>query len=335
MYQVCIFDCSIASPNIGDQIIMRSVNAHIGELLPDAFRINVPTHDYMGKSSRQIARHSQLRFVGGSNLLKTRMFWNAQWKLSLRDFIALTDVVIMGCGWRNYQAAPEPVTRVILRRLLSKRWLHSVRDEYTRKQLACAGVHNVLNTACPTMWQLTKAHCGKIPARATDTVVFTLTAYEKDPPRDLELINTLRQHYKHLFFFSQQPEDLDYLKELTTIPVSVLAPSLQAFEKFLQERHTDYVGTRLHGGIFALQHQRRALIIGIDNRAREIAGDTGLPVLMRDSLEDLVPWITAARPTLVRLPSAAIQAWKDQFSSPTVQMALPMNTTVRVQTARV
>jgi hypothetical protein len=41
----------------------------------------------------------------------------------------------------------------------------------------------------------------------------------------------------------------------------------------------DFVGARLHGGIRALQRGRRTLTIALDNRAREIAGDTGMPVV--------------------------------------------------------
>ena len=48
----------------------------------------------------------------------------------------------------------------------------------------------------------------------------------------------------------------------------------------------DYVGTRLHAGIRALQHKKRTIIIGIDNRAIEKAKDFNLTVIDRKNIKN-------------------------------------------------
>lgn len=315
MLQICVFDPSVSSDNLGDQIIARAIYAQLDALMPMAFRIAVPTHDYTWRASREATKHSRIRFVAGSNLLKSWMFWNAQWKLTPLDPFLLKDVVLFGCGWRNYQPRPEFFTRSMLRALLSKHFTHSVRDSYTLEQLRSAGISNVVNTGCPTMWGLTPQLCAQIPASKSDAVVFTITEYAKDPERDRRMINIIRKNYEKVFFFGQQPEDFSYLKALDAGSVQVLPPSIQAYDALLSDLPVDYIGTRLHGGIFSLAHVRRTLIIGIDNRAEEIATDTGLPVLSRIQVDALEDWITGAQPTSIRMPTAAIDTWKEQFNA--------------------
>lgn len=56
----------------------------------------------------------------------------------------------------------------------------------------------------------------------------------------------------------------------------------------------DFVGTRLHGGIRAMQHKQRAIIIEIDNRAKEISSR-----FEND----------------IQIPFDKVNQWKDQFKS--------------------
>ena len=42
-------------------------------------------------------------------------------------------------------------------------------------------------------------------------------------------------------------------------------------DALIQDTECDYIGTRLHGGIRALQHGRRSLILSVDNRAVVLA----------------------------------------------------------------
>ena len=93
----------------------------------------------------------------------------------------------------------------------------------------------------------------------------------------------------------------------------VIPSTLDAFDAALDQEDTDYVGTRLHGGIRALQHGRRSLIIAIDNRAREMHKDFNIPVLERDEIEKLEDWICGESTTDIRIPIDEIERFLGQF----------------------
>ncbi len=96
--------------------------------------------------------------------------------------------------------------------------------------------------------------------------------------------------------------------------VRVVAPSVSAFGAVL-DTGVDYVGNRLHGGIFALQRGCRAIIISIDYRAREMGKDYSLRLVERDAIDtDLAPVIEGSWATAVNgLDFDRIRRWKAQF----------------------
>ncbi len=93
----------------------------------------------------------------------------------------------------------------------------------------------------------------------------------------------------------------------------MLQASKEAYDDFLTNHDTDYVGTRLHGGIYAMRHGRRAIIIAIDERAREINQSNHLNCLDVNSMQDLPSYINSAFETQVKMDYEAINRWKSQF----------------------
>ena len=75
----------------------------------------------------------------------------------------------------------------------------------------------------------------------------------------------------------------------------------------------DYVGTRLHGGIRALQKNIRTIIIGVDNRALEKKKDFHLPVIDRNEIEDLEYLIQKDYKLDIKLPNDNINKFKKSF----------------------
>jgi polysaccharide pyruvyl transferase WcaK-like protein len=314
---VAILDPSIASENIGDSIILESVTKELTEIFPCFSLVKIPTQDKLGKRSIRIARNAAARIVGGTNLLTSQMWKYRQWKVGILSSFHIRDVILMGVGWWQYQSEPDIYTRIILSRVLSKNGIHAARDEYTKKQLRSIGIRNVVNTGCPTMWHLSKQHCEKIPATKRDSVIFSLSDYKPDQFYDLALINILKRNYKKLFFWPQGSGDLSYLKSFyPDDDIEAVSPSLDAYDECLLSNELDFVGTRLHGGIRALQLQRRAIIIAVDNRAVEIARDTGLPVVQRRDIDGINGQILRPTPIKISLKEDAIAAWKSQFPSP-------------------
>ena len=174
----------------------------------------------------------------------------------------------------------------------------------------------MINTGCPTMWALTKDHCAMIPTKKSDTVVFTLTDYRRNETRDKALINTLIENYNKIYFWIQGSGDDAYFDSLTSqmqTSIVKLNPSLVAYQKFLDEHDCDYVGTRLHAGIKALQCRKRSVIIGIDNRALEIERDYNIVCLHEQDMNDLGGLINSEIITDIHINEENIRAWLGQF----------------------
>jgi polysaccharide pyruvyl transferase WcaK-like protein len=260
---------------------------------------------------RRWVKDANLCLVGGTNLLTSHYTKYRQWKLTPFDAHVLRGkVVLMGVGWWQYQDQPDAVTSLLYRTILSQKEgvLHAVRDGYTLRMLNSIGITNVVNTCCPTMWGLEENHCRKIPAKRADTVVTTLTDYHMNVELDRVLLHELDRRYRRVIAWPQGLGDRDYMKELG-VP-TVAEPGLWSLDRVLSNPSVDYVGTRLHAGIRALQHGRRAIIVSVDNRATEIAKDTGLTVVERQNVQALCHALDQEKKVEISLPHEGIQAWK-------------------------
>jgi hypothetical protein len=181
-----------------------------------------------------------------------------------------------------------------------------------------AGILNVVNTGCPTMWGLSIEHCQSIPSIKSRNVVFTLTDYCRSPKDDLQLIKLLKYSYEKVFFWIQGTGDLSYLSSLwgaqPQIDFHILNPNLNSFDELLRSSDSlDYVGTRLHAGIRSLQMKRRSIIIGVDNRAIEKRRDFGIEVVDRGDFDRLKVLINEPFSTKINLKNENIAHWKSQF----------------------
>jgi polysaccharide pyruvyl transferase WcaK-like protein len=314
MKNITIVDTSINTDNIGDEIIMEAVNDIIADLFHDFYIFRVPSHDLISDRARMFIRLSSWCFVGGTNLLSSEFKpWNL-WRL---DGLAVnafgsSRTICLGVGWNDYMSPPSPEMTEIYKTALSSDHIHAVRDQYTGQHLQTIGISSAF-TSCPTTWQLTPNHCASIPTSKADSAVITLSAWRSDIEMDKLWIDAVRKKYKKIFFFPQMFDDYSYFRKLGYDDIIVAASTLKSYDQFLEKNDVDFIGTRLHGGIRALQKGRRALILSIDNRAAELGKDTGLPVLPRSDTPAISHWIQADRPTELILPQDAIDRWKAQF----------------------
>jgi polysaccharide pyruvyl transferase WcaK-like protein len=316
MKKITLFDTSICSENIGDFIIMEAVKTEVSMLFTDDMIFQSLTHDKISKSTYQLNKISDFTFIGGTNLLSSNMNSYNQWKINLIDGFFLKNIILLGVGWWQYQDNPNLYTQLLLKKVLHSEILHSVRDSYTEKMLRKMGFKNVINTGCPTMWTLTKKHCQTIPIEKSDNVVFTLTDYNRDIVRDQKLINILSKKYNKLYFWPQGSEDLQYFNSFSGIhSITILGGNLNAYNTLLESKKSslDYVGTRLHAGIRALQKQRRTIIIGIDNRSYEKSRDFNLKVFPREKIDELDKIIDVNFSTNIIINEDNINVWKGQF----------------------
>lgn len=310
-----IFDTSIGTTNLGDHIIMDAVNRIADKLFLDDFVINVPTHFAIHPKDLPTFRKYDTGIVGGTNLLKNNILRKKQWKIGIKDLVVLRHkVVLLGVGWWQYQDKPvSAYTRLMYKVLFSTKYLHAVRDNYTLQKLAEIGIKNVINTGCPTVWGLDEPHCSQINPRKRDKVITTITDYMRDPVADRRMFEILKTHYSEVYVWIQGSKDQPYIESLTS-DVRYIAPKLSTFDQFLEDEPCEYVGTRLHAGIRALQKKRKAIIIGIDNRALEMRNDIGLNVLERQRIEQLEEKIHEELSVKLYLDTDAIQRWCAQFN---------------------
>ena len=132
---------------------------------------------------------------------------------------------------------------------------------------------------------------------------------------DQAMLDILSGCYDRVFLWPQGKDDNEYFQKVRMKDNIELVPfGLASYDKILELKNIDYVGTRLHAGIRALSKCHRTIIISIDNRARNIGKDTGLPIVEREDIETLLQQkIYSEFVTDLRIPIDNIKQWKNQF----------------------
>lgn len=322
---ITLLDTSICNANLGNQIIIQSIERELKSLFPSDFTMRLQYSELFGKQSISYLRKSAYAFFGGTNSLSSEMNKYSQMGFRIRNTFSFSGLVLLGLGWWQYQGAPNAYTRILLTRLLSSTIKHSIRDQYTCNMLSSIGIDNTLNTSCPTVWRLTEDHCTSISHSRSQSVVATVTDYNCSVDDDLRMLKILLEQYENVFVWLQGLDDFSYLKNLNVLvnnKLHLVPPSLRSYERLLETRDLDYIGTRLHAGIKAIQHGKRALILGVDNRAREIAKDINLNVAPRGDDDSINKFIASPYITSLKIPLSAIHAWRAQFADRSIDESI-------------
>lgn len=324
MDRILLLDTSVGSQNKGDDIIMECTRKELQFILKDCFEYTLPTHVspfhwyQVWRNSNRLRSYAncKLKFVGGSNILvKNLLTHYPQWNINLFNYQPLKGCILVGVG-AGAGEHTNAYTRYIYRHLLNHEYYHSVRDERSREYVESLGL-KAINTGCVTMWMLTPEFCRAIPTTKSSRVVFTVTA-SRNPDaiaRDRHLLSVLRSNYDEIYFWPQGIDDMNHLKDIDDLSgIHVLQASKQAYDEYLTYNDTDYVGSRLHGGVYAMRHGRRAIIIAIDERAREIHNVNHLNCVEKDDIAQLADFINSDIVTDVRMNYSNINRWKAQFN---------------------
>jgi hypothetical protein len=311
-----IDDEGTPSDNLGDVVIERAAIQRIRALGIADDQMSISSlHRPIPAERRQLMRTSHVNVVAGSNAIGWPYIHKRScWKVRPADLAIPLKFVLMGVGWSAYETRPNLKTRYYLRRLLRTDALHSVRDTYTERVLREIGFSNVVYTGCPSMWSFTPEYCRRLPTQKSQVVVTAVTDYRKDPAHDRAMLDVLKASYREVVAFPQGTGDSKYLRSIG-FRGRILNHELSFIEVMRRDYGTfDYVGTRLHGGIFCVQNGIRSLIVMVDNRARGICEDTGLAGVERDPLA-----IAAAieNPVVqeIDLPWEGISRWSNMLSA--------------------
>lgn len=321
MDNILLLDTSIASLNKGDDIIMECVRKELNYILNDNFELNLPTHVsafhwyqiLRGLSRVKVYEKCKLKFVGGTNLLVKNMFtYYPQWNVNLFNYQAIKGCVLVGVGV-GPGSKTNRYTTLLYQRILNSNYTHSVRDQRSLDYLNSLGLR-AINTGCVTMWMLTPEFCNTIPTKKSDRVVFTLTANISKDPIDQKIIDILNRNYNEVYFWVQGDKDFQYFQQFNDINnIHIISPNKEEYHNLLLQDNLDYVGTRLHAGIYAMRHTKRAIILAIDERAREINKCNNINCIEKSDIHQLEQYICSDFKTDIRMPFDEILRWKKQF----------------------
>lgn len=322
MKKIILFNTSCGSQNMGDYIICESVERELNKILKNNFIVNYATHTpiihfYQAFNKNPIMNFCNIadfKFLEGTNILQFNMIrpW-ANLNTNLFNLKPLKNTILVGAGINPNSKKMNLYTRILYKKILNKEYIHSTRDENTKRVLESLGL-KAINTGCATMWMLTPEFCKEITTKKGENVIFTLTDYCKDKEKDQKLIDILNKNYKKVYFWIQGSEDLEYLNELKNIDkVNLVGPNLNEYRKILKNGNIDYIGTRLHAGIFAMQNKCRSIILVVDNRARDISANYNVNNIERSDIDKLDKIINNDIITDIKLDEEAIKRWKEQF----------------------
>lgn len=324
MKKIILFDPSYGTSNLGDFIINEAIMKHMKFVFSNNYLVRYSTHSplmhfHQLLKKNFISRNCEpeyLKFLGGSNIFKHDLLrYTLDWNINIFTKHLYKNSVSIGGGCEGDPATINKYTRYIYRSVLSKNYTHSVRDEETKSFLESLGVQ-VINTGCPTMWDLTAEFCKSIPKKKSKDVVFTLTDYARDKDKDQKLINILLKNYENVYFWIQGTEDLEYFNTMQNIDkIQLVNPNLESYKETLTKGNIDFVGTRLHAGIYAMQHKVRSIILIVDNRARDMQKTYNINAIERNNIDDLEKMIQSEFATNIKIDEDKINAWKSQFAN--------------------
>lgn len=322
MDTIVLFDPGIRSLNKGDEIIMRSAEAALSDILADNYVIKCATHApavtfYQNtrlNPRMKVYQNARYKFICGSNLMWKNMFkprpvFNVNWF----NCMPYEGSILLGVGVGQAKDKLNGYTKRLYSKILSDQWIHSVRDARAEQFVKDLGFQ-ALNTGCPTMWKFTPEFCAGMPTRKSDAVIFTLTDYGRAHEADQKLIDILLANYKEVYFWIQGVYDKEYLETFQhTEQIRIVPPTIERFDEILGRDDIEYVGTRLHAGMFAMQHQKRTVILAIDNRVRDMKLTYDLNVLERGQIDQLNRYINSEIKTNLKINFKNIRKWFSQF----------------------
>ncbi|GLU98388.1 polysaccharide pyruvyl transferase family protein [Megamonas funiformis] len=321
--QITLFDTAIGTSNVGDEIILKSAEEHIDFLLNKSYVIRFATHlsnfhwfQYLRRNFKiEAANNCDFKFILGTNLLTNNMIRTRyQWYIDIFSKRLYKNSIMYGVGRTDYSGTIDICTKHIYDYILRKDIIHSVRDDESKIFIESLN-RKAVNTGCPTLWKLNQEHCFGIPKKRSKKVVISLSGYDDqvNKEKDIAFLKIIKKNYNEIYFWVQTLVDRQYYESLGINLNVKYVYSLHDFSKLLNNGNIDYIGTRLHGGIYALQHKIRSIVLAIDNRARGFKKTNNIVCLERDDIDLLNDMINSDFETKINIPEKEINKWLSQF----------------------
>lgn len=327
MKKIVYLNTAIGTANFGDYIINESIRKEMHYLNKDAFVYELPSHTKLfGLTQKLFAKKAikafndvDYKFLNGTNALYTTMLRpNPNWKISLFDRPCAKDVILLGVGLGVNSKKSDLYTKALWKKVLRKDVVHSVRDEVTKDYLEDLGFRAEY-TCCPTTWRFTPEFLSDVPSEKSDSAVLMLTNYLGDEAFDKAMIDAVCDMYDKVYFVPQTFGDNGYFDRIVTPEqrnkIVRVGGNIASYDDLLSSNNIDYIGNRLHGAMYALQHKRRTIVFSIDYRAKNMLKDANFCYARneenRAKLKDI---LSSPFAPSIELPSEAINKWKAQFN---------------------
>jgi len=325
MKKITIFDTALGTSNVGDEIILESIYHSMEEIFQSGFSVRLATHVNNFSALQMLRNNTKVKFfkeadwkfVCGTNLISQNRIGkvNAQWQLHLSNLPIYENCILIGAGATTGVEKMDPLASFLYRHVLSDTYIHSVRDEQTKKLLESIG-KKAVNTGCPTLWKFTPEFCRRIPQNKAENCIISVSGYMDQQNREIDqqMVDIVRKNYRAVWAWIQTTEDEKYLKSLRDTEDIKRIYSLRQYSNMLLQADVDYIGTRLHGGIYALQHCCRSIIVSIDHRAQGFYKTNHIPIIQREDIENRLETLIRSRmETNIVVEQEAIQTFKGQF----------------------
>lgn len=330
--RILLLDTSIGSYNKGDDIIQKSINNILSPWFNQSDLYRVPTHLPVFTEFESIFPNHRLNFFykgvdvkllcGTDCIAYGRRFLYPQWDVNFLNNKAVKNTICLAVGVSDKHDTPNLLYKLyykmgekFYKNVFKKDAIHSVRDKVTEEYLKKIGF-DAVNTGCITTWGLTPDFCKSIPTTKAEKVVFTLNSRTPDLKNDRWLVHKLLENYNKLYFFPQQWTDVDYFGKLdiNNEKIERIPMNIDALSNILFGEDVDYVGLRLHCGIYAMQHKKRAIILKVDHRAKDISETQHLNLVNRNEHIKIQDMIFSELQTKIHVPYDNINRFLQQFS---------------------
>ncbi len=321
MKNIALADTSAATMNIGVDVIMECTRKELSGILENNIVCTFPTHTPMchsyqvGKTDyTKWIEEADYKFISGTNLLKMNMLKRSPlWNVNIFNYRPLKDSILVGVGRAGQVKELNWYTKLLYKKLLSKNYIHSVRDEETKNILEDMGFR-AINTGCITLWGLTNEFCAKINKTKQKNVVTSFNCKSPDIDKDNKVIRLLKDNYEKIYFWPQTIGDIEYFNKLSNIEgIEIISNSLNRFAYILENEEVDYVGARLHGGIFCMHHYIRTIILSVDYRSTDMQKTYNINCVPREDINEIEKMIQSELDTKVNVDQEKIDAWLSQF----------------------
>lgn len=320
-----IFDTAICTSNLGDEIILDAICRNMKEVFDNNFMLRLSTHSsnfsfmQMMRNNKKInyCLNAEYKFVCGTNLISQKRVGkiNTQWQIHPYEIPIFRNSILVGAGTTDGSEKVDFYAKYLYKKVLSDKYMHSVRDELTKRVIESLGF-KAINTGCPTLWELTPEHCREIKRSKSENCIITVSGYadQKDASADQVFVDIVKKNYNKIYAWIQTTEDEKYLYSLKGTENIEKIYSLSKYREILRNGNVDYIGTRLHGGVFAMQNKVRSVVISIDHRAEGFHEKNNIPIIRRKNVEiNLEKMIYSDFETKIINDYDAINKFKSQF----------------------